>query len=954
MALKDKVLSGVTSPNSPSNSGSGSFDGVGFSKYNLTRLKTPPSILGATFSGLYISFFLAHGDIDGVDSRIIDSRTSDNDSFLEMYIRNDIMYLQMRNINDVIVVNVSFDIEEYRYKMTHFLISVSGGGEVTLFIDDTDKTSSITVTVENNLASDNTAYITIGDEYKSSNGVRNLIGYMSHFCIFAGSGLDITQENDRRYFITSDLLPSETILELNPQIYLPLLDNTNMGVNYGSGNADGYSNPSDIDMLLYDTLTDSNYLVTDTSTISDSKQLTFSGQIIQPSPETRSYMINCSNSVWVYVGSDGKINVRLQNNSGDIIVNLRSVVVCNRYNSVYNIQAVVDTADANKSAIIVNGEDVSLETNTIVSDELIDFVDTTSAIGDDFAGDDLPRAFANIFLDNTYVDVRAYNPFINMDTLTHTPLADVITYLGYTPAIAVPLTDPLNVGNNLGYVPDYTEVGSNNGSVTTYKEGYGIWNMEEVEGDFVNSYLPYGRGEKDFLVFSEAGSYASNVHTDFIANKVTFSVRFKTTDSYDFQIIYGAYQGFRIYINQDNIYIAMEGGDYGMVLSDNWYKVLKDNTEYTFNLSIDLDGGTTIKARLNGLDIMDKVYTPSKWVGLDNKNFKITSVVSNEIRGATYDTPIGVSNLYLDSTYIDLDSNNVFYDSETNTTTPVLDVKDVLASTPLVCMPLSSETLGINYGTIGDFTLNGEYSIWYSLNFYNLYSATQLEATDEVNYLVNNSLGLQSSFSSFTAFMVFKAKDTAVAPDETIFTVGGGTADGDVVLGVIADGSEDLELTVGMYSVRHKVYTDLFLEELNNVLFVSYDGTTLKTVVNNVENSFSISHTFTNTTDRSTVFANITPYISSGFFKSNDFEGYVSSIYFTDEYLDISDVNIRDKFVSVLNLPKDLSEQIRIGEIPNPLVYLAFNDINNIGKNNGNGGDYTVVGTVENDSFFNT
>lgn len=77
-----------------------------------------------------------------------------------------------------------------------------------------------------------------------------------------------------------------------------------------------------------------------------------------------------------------------------------------------------------------------------------------------------------------------------------------------------------------------------------------------------------------------------------------------------------------------------------------------------------------------------------------------------------------------------------------------------------------------------------------------------------------------------------------------------------------------------------------------------------------------------------------------------EFEWEISNIYFTDQYIDFSQEENRNKFVDQLGYPRDLKKAIDSGEIPEPLIYLPFDDPNNLWKNLGTGWDFTVNWTV--------
>jgi hypothetical protein len=72
----------------------------------------------------------------------------------------------------------------------------------------------------------------------------------------------------------------------------------------------------------------------------------------------------------------------------------------------------------------------------------------------------------------------------------------------------------------------------------------------------------------------------------------------------------------------------------------------------------------------------------------------------------------------------------------------------------------------------------------------------------------------------------------------------------------------------------------------------------------------------------------------------------LGAMYFNNSYTDFSQEATRNKFITSLGYPKDLTQQIEDGDIPNPLIYMKFDDTAALGTNSGTGGNFTVNGTV--------
>ena len=81
-------------------------------------------------------------------------------------------------------------------------------------------------------------------------------------------------------------------------------------------------------------------------------------------------------------------------------------------------------------------------------------------------------------------------------------------------------------------------------------------------------------------------------------------------------------------------------------------------------------------------------------------------------------------------------------------------------------------------------------------------------------------------------------------------------------------------------------------------------------------------------------------------------DGDLGFLYFNNSYTDFSQEANRNKFVDQLGYPRDLTQQISDGDIPNPLIYMKFDDTAALGTNSGTGGNFTVNGTVTSGADF--
>jgi len=77
-----------------------------------------------------------------------------------------------------------------------------------------------------------------------------------------------------------------------------------------------------------------------------------------------------------------------------------------------------------------------------------------------------------------------------------------------------------------------------------------------------------------------------------------------------------------------------------------------------------------------------------------------------------------------------------------------------------------------------------------------------------------------------------------------------------------------------------------------------------------------------------------------------DFNLTLSVLYISDEAVDFSDEANRLMFVDGLGWPRDLAQGILDGDIPEPLVYLRYEDQTDFGVNSGTGADFVETGSI--------
>ena len=130
--------------------------------------------------------------------------------------------------------------------------------------------------------------------------------------------------------------------------------------------------------------------------------------------------------------------------------------------------------------------------------------------------------------------------------------------------------------------------------------------------------------------------------------------------------------------------------------------------EYSIQISVNLANSSQKHFIVNGesnttsteayVDTSFGWHSSGKWcIGADNYNNSV-SIQSDDLT---------VSDLYFDTTYTDLSSNNPFWDSDNNKSVSMKKVIADTGTTPKIALPLHPANPSINDGSFGGFTMSG-------------------------------------------------------------------------------------------------------------------------------------------------------------------------------------------------------------------------------------------------------
>lgn len=614
----------------------------------------------------------------------------------------------------------------------------------------------------------------------------------------------------------------------------------------------------------------------------------------------------------VFINSDNKLWIMgLDASNGNICVGYANVLFPK--NTWTHVSVSADTASTTKRHITINDTNVSTSWNYYVNSTIAFTLSGGGVVGAYAAKLDMLKGrLSNVFLDYTYRDLSIEANRRLFITADGKP-AEGLELLN--PIIYLPMKDASTAHINLGTGGDFVQ----NGILATADRGPNQDNCVASMFDGVDDYLsiPSLTGALDGKQFT----FSCTIKPQIGINSVfaceglpeQFIVRFTnnmvslkgyTTDWQD-----------KFNITYSNINIVA-------------------NTLYHMSVSFDLTDVNKTKLLINGVLVTPTTNTSA------NQNLNISSKVMHigkENRSEIQYTRGDIGELYFDTNYIDLAINNPFWDSETNKPIPVRKAMEILGSNPLVCMPIDASNPTKNYGSGGDFTLNGggltgargmsEHITRRILNY---------TSTD---YLSKMAIG-PSGLTKVT--MMFMNYYTSMnGPIYLLFKNGAGGIEFyiDHTIGHAHIKCYNASNTLVLY-----VETATYILSGNRLYLVSFDlSDTLK------------RHLFVNGATDSETWRTYNTTGSIDLSQSVHRIGYATAAnqrilsgccYLANEYIDFSQEANRNLFVNQLGYPRDLREEIEAGTIPTPLIYLPFDDPTNLGKNLGTGGDFTINGTV--------
>lgn len=649
----------------------------------------------------------------------------------------------------------------------------------------------------------------------------------------------------------------------------------------------------------------------------DSKTFTFSCWVYSDLASS-SYMYESSDSS--QSGFVGKISNSNINNVGIFAKNSSNVTILQlgdgaaiAANTWSHILISCDMSDTSKRMLLINGVVQTVGWNSY-TDNLIDFSRGFHYLQLRSSGGNVKGVgrLSNLFLDYTYRDLSIESNrrlFIDADGKPADGQA------GLSPILYLPMKDADTAGSNLGSGGNFAV----NGVLATAARGPNQDNCAASEFDGVN----------DTLTLASPSGVSTK--------KVTISFTAKPSAIYQSFLGQAANAGLIGVTTGDQLQFRFYNGTTAVC----W--VVVSNTivydvDMSVQISFDLSDTAKRHVYINGVSVSATFSTYSNSTITQSTQIYIGSgFAENYLNGS-------MGEFYYDTeNYIDLATDNPFWDSDTNRPNSVRKVIADTGATPLIALPINASDAGKNLGTGGDFTVNGG-GLTGARGSSEYLARSIFCATKASDGLSSGTMsgGTSKVFSGVIAF------NTSHTNSGTRF-LSFDAAVGGTIVGVQADwATADMFITArtaaGSIILNAYQIASNIAMNTDYVLMYSFDmtdSTKSRWYVNGVSNTVTAS-TFTNA---AADFNDVAHLASSG--SETGTNGIISNVYFTTDYIDFSQETNRNMFVDQLGYPKDLTQQIEDGDIPDPLIYMRFEDPSSLGDNSGTGGDFTTVnGTV--------
>jgi len=519
---------------------------------------------------------------------------------------------------------------------------------------------------------------------------------------------------------------------------------------------------------------------------------------------------------------------------------------------------------------------------------------------------------SNFFLDHTYRDLSTTSNrrlFIDADGKT----SDTIPS---SPILYLPMKDAATAGSNSGTGGDFTV----NGVLATAERGPNQDNCVAMKFDGSNDYIRKNSSLTGTGQTARTMTFSAVLTVPPLANaKSGTMIMFRDNTL-------GA--------DQSPLLITQSiSGHYALTIRDttdtnvmNQYNIgtyLGHGQTNHVCFSIDLDNASACKLYVNGIVKANfPSATPSGGFRFNANRLYIGSDTSAGVK-----TNGSMGEFYWDDGFIDLATENPFWDSDTNRPIPLNTVIENTGTTPLIAMRMPANSAQTNLGTGGQFGLVG--TPYVGQRGGNEFWARSMNLA--------TSAYVSKTFSTLSTRQFSMVVATQSPNVNTITKIQAGTGDA-IVLELTGPPSlkvRDGSTIIGSMDAQG-ITTSSNTWYIHLLCFDSDSSAGTHWYINGVNA----------VTSKSVSAGNIG--IGGGFYApvASAPNTQMGFMWFATDYIDFSQEANRNKFVDQLGYPIDLGDDGSEPTGSSPLIYMKFDNTASFGTNLGTGGDFAKTGTI--------
>ena len=528
-----------------------------------------------------------------------------------------------------------------------------------------------------------------------------------------------------------------------------------------------------------------------------------------------------------------------------------------------------------------------------------------------------PKRLAHVFFDwdpiaAAYLDLSTTSnrrKFIDADKKP-------VTVTGLSPYIYLPLISPTSVTTNSGSLGNFTASGVLDSPARGPNQDNCYASTVDGNNQWMSmSTVPTGLSDGKLFTFSFNASQTTGNGQIFTASNGQVSIKLESRQC---TVRLGNSGGAVLYFSSP-----------ATVASKLYYG---QHNHWCF--SCDLSDTSKRHMFLNGVDITSGINFIHYVNAVADLTHTPNAIGAGATGGDKFNGSIG--EFYLDDSYIDLATENPFWNSDFKKPVPLYKVIEDTGVTPVIAMPIMGKDVGNNLGSGGDFYV-------YSGRFTGARGGSEFW-TRSADFSSTNHLSKSSSWgnsSNYTFAVAFRPHNTSgfknlfVANDPHAAQYGLRISQDDAKIEVQQKNTSNANFVNAAFSglVANTWY--VFLASFS--VGASKFSMEIRGGVTNSYSTTSLSNT-------GQVRLQGTTKIGGGSY--GNFDGDIGFVYLSRGYVDISQESNRNKFVDQLGYPKDLTPLIDAGDIPSPVVYMKLEDTAALGTNSGTGGDFTVSGSL--------